>query len=93
MAERLSGGNAALTLLANTIATGAALLTLILTFGPISGAHFNPAVTIALALEEIFSMQEVTVYLAAQFTGGVLGTLLARSIQIPQFFRRRSPPI
>jgi glycerol uptake facilitator-like aquaporin len=51
MAERLAGGNAALALLANTIATGAALVALILAFAPISGAHFNPAVSFAAALE------------------------------------------
>ncbi len=51
MGERLAGGNVAIALLANTIATGAALLTLILTFGPISGAHLNPAVTLADAIE------------------------------------------
>jgi glycerol uptake facilitator-like aquaporin len=51
MAERLAGGNAALTLLANTIATGAALVALILTFGPISGAHLNPAVTLSFTLQ------------------------------------------
>jgi glycerol uptake facilitator-like aquaporin len=51
MGERLAGGNVAIALLANTIATGAALVALILTFGPISGAHFNPAVTLADAIE------------------------------------------
>ena len=52
MGERLAGGNVAITLLANTLATGAALVALILTFGPISGAHFNPAVTLADAVQD-----------------------------------------
>ena len=54
MGERLAGGNVAIALLANTIATGAALVALILTFGPISGAHFNPAVTLSDAIEQVF---------------------------------------
>jgi glycerol uptake facilitator-like aquaporin len=58
MAERLSGGNIALALLANTIATGAALVALILAFGPVSGAHFNPAVSFADALERGLSARE-----------------------------------
>ena len=73
MAERLSAGNAAIALLANTIATGAALVALILTFGPISGAHFNPAVTVADAWRGGLSWREATAYISAQLAGGVAG--------------------
>jgi len=77
MAERLSGGNVALALLANTIATGAALVALILTFGSISGAHFNPAVTLADALEGGLTRTEAWGYVPAQIVGGITGTLVA----------------
>ena len=77
MGERLAGGNAAIALLANTLATGAALVTLILTFGPISGAHFNPAVSIANAVGGSIPWIEAGVYIAAQIFGAVLGVLVA----------------
>ena len=77
MAERLSGGNAGLALLANSIATGAALVALILAFGPVSGAHFNPAVSLADALERGLTFPEAIAYSGAQVTGGILGTLVA----------------
>jgi len=77
MGERLAGGNVAIALLANTIATGAALLALILTFGPISGAHFNPAVTLADALEHGIPWSEVPAYIAAQCAGGIFGAVVA----------------
>jgi glycerol uptake facilitator-like aquaporin len=77
MGERLAGGNVAIALLANTIATGAALLALILTFGPISGAHFNPAVTLADALEHGIPWSEVPANIAAQCAGGILGAVVA----------------
>ena len=77
MGERLAGGNMAIALLANTAATGAALAALILTFGPISGAHFNPAVTLADALEHGISWREARAYVAAQCTGGIGGTMVA----------------
>src|SRR5580693_1606669 len=77
MGERLAGGSVAIALLANTIATGAALLALILTFGPISGAHFNPAVTLADALEHGIPWSEVPAYIAAQCAGGILGAVVA----------------
>jgi glycerol uptake facilitator-like aquaporin len=77
MAERLSAGNMALALLANTIATGAALLALILTFGPLSGAHFNPAVSLSMALTRRIPFLDVSAYIGAQLGGAVLGTLLA----------------
>jgi len=77
MGEQLAQGNTAIALLANTIATGTALLTLILTFGPLSGAHFNPAVTLAVAVRRVFPWREAIPYIAAQLLGGLLGTLLA----------------
>ena len=77
MGERLAGGNVAIALLANTIATGAALVALILTFGPISGAHFDPAVTLADAIESGILWREVPIYITAQFAGGILGAVLA----------------
>lgn len=77
MGERLAGGNVAIALLANTIATGAALLALILTFGPISGAHLNPAVTLADALEGRIPWSEVAAYVCAQCVGGLLGAITA----------------
>lgn len=77
MAERLSNGNFGLALLANTIATGAALVALILTFGPISGAHFNPAVTLADAMEGGLAWTQASGYLLAQIAGGAVGTVTA----------------
>jgi len=77
MAERLAGGNIALALLANTIATGAALVALILTFGPVSGAHLNPAVSVAMGMRVLMPWPEVVGYMAMQFAGGLVGTLLA----------------
>lgn len=77
MGERLAGGNVAIALLANTIATGAALAALILTFGPISGAHFNPAVTVADAIEHGVTWTEVPVYITAQCVGGIAGAVAA----------------
>src|SRR6266498_662322 len=77
MGERLCGGNMALALLANTIATGAALVALILTFGPISGAHFNPVVSLADAIEGGIAWPEMFAYVIAQFSGGIGGTILA----------------
>jgi len=80
MAERLSDGNQALALLANTLATGAGLVALILTFGPISGAHLNPVVTICDAWQGGLSWKEVPGYLAAQFGGAVAGILVAHGM-------------
>jgi glycerol uptake facilitator-like aquaporin len=77
MAERLAGGNAAIALLANTMATGAALVALILAFGPISGAHLNPAVTLADALEGGLAWREVAAYVCAQLFGGIVGAMSA----------------
>ena len=84
MAEQLSGGNAAIALLANTLATGAALVALILTFGPISGAHFNPAVTLADAIEGGIPWPETPGYILAQVAGAILGTISAHLMfQLP----------
>jgi len=77
MGERLSSGNVAIALLANTIATGAALVALILTFGPISGAHLNPAVTLADAWQRGIPWREVPAYLAAQVAGAFTGVAAA----------------
>jgi len=77
MGERLSGGNVAIALLANTIATGAALVALILTFGPISGAHLNPAVTVSDAIEHGLPWREALAYIAAQCAGGFVGAVAA----------------
>jgi glycerol uptake facilitator-like aquaporin len=77
MAARLSGGNGALALLCNTLSSGAILTVLILTFGPVSGAHFNPAVSIALALRREFSARVTAVYIVAQVIGGIIGVWAA----------------
>src|SRR3954467_14332908 len=73
MGERLAGGNAAIALLANTIATGAGLVALILTFGPISGAHLNPVVTLADATQGGVAWRSVPAYVAAQIVGAFVG--------------------
>ena len=80
MAERLAGGNVAIALSANTLATGAALVALILTFGPISGAHFNPVVTLAAAMECELPWADVPAYVLAQVSGGIAGTLVAHAM-------------
>ncbi|HEX3594959.1 MAG TPA: MIP/aquaporin family protein [Polyangiaceae bacterium] len=77
MGERLAGGNAAIALLANTLATGAGLVTLILTFGSISGAHFNPAVTLADATKGGLAWRDVPVYVLAQVGGAFVGVAVA----------------
>jgi glycerol uptake facilitator-like aquaporin len=77
MAARLSGGNDALALLCNTVPTGAVLAVLIQMFGPVSGAHFNPAVSVGFALRGELSWQDAALYIACQVTGAILGVLLA----------------
>lgn len=77
MGERLAAGNVAIALLANTIATGAALVALILAFGPISGAHFNPAVSLADALERGIAWPVAAWYIAAQCAGAIGGAIAA----------------
>ena len=77
MGERLAGGNVAIALLANSVATGAALIALILTLGPISGAHFNPAVTLADAWQRGLPWREVPGYVVAQVLGAFAGVAAA----------------
>jgi glycerol uptake facilitator-like aquaporin len=77
MGEQLAGGNVAIALLANTMATGAGLVALILTFGPISGAHFNPAVTLADATQGGLPWREVPGYIVAQLVGAFAGVATA----------------
>jgi glycerol uptake facilitator-like aquaporin len=77
MAERLSGGNDAIALLANTVATATALVAAILTFGPISGGHFNPVVSLADASQHGLRWRDVPAYVAAQLSGAVLGVWIA----------------
>jgi glycerol uptake facilitator-like aquaporin len=90
MGERLSEGNVAIALLANTIATGAALVALILTFGPIPGAHFNPAVTLADASQRGLPWREVPVYIVAQVVGAFAGVAAADVMfELPVFFASR----
>ncbi len=80
MAARLAGGNGALALLCNTLPTGAILTVLILTFGPVSGAHFNPAVSIAFALRGDISWRDATAYIAVQIAGGIVGVWMAHAM-------------
>jgi len=80
MGETLAGGNVAIALLANAVATGAALVALILTFGPVSGAHFNPAVTLADAALGGIRWHEVPIYLVSQVTGACLGVAAAHGM-------------
>jgi glycerol uptake facilitator-like aquaporin len=77
MAAKLAGGNGALALLCNTLPTGAILTVLILTFGPVSGAHFNPAVSIAFALRGELPVRTAAIYVGAQVIGGILGVWAA----------------
>ena len=77
MGERLAGGSVGLALLANSVATGAALVALILTFGPISGAHFNPAVTVADASQGGLTWRDAGAYVLAQIVGAVAGVAIA----------------
>jgi len=87
MAERLAGGNGAIALLANTLATGAALVVLILTIGPISGAHFNPVVTLADASQGGLAWHDVPGYLLAQVLGALVGVAAANLMfGLPIFF-------
>jgi glycerol uptake facilitator-like aquaporin len=90
MGERLAGGNVAIALLANTLATGAMLVALILTFGPISGAHLNPAVTLAEASQGGLAWHEAAYYMAAQILGAFAGVAAAHLMfGAPLFFASR----
>ena len=80
MGERLSNGNAALALLGNTLATGAGLVVLITVFAPLSGAHFNPAVTLVFALKRELGWRTSAAYVAAQLAGAVLGVWIAHAM-------------
>ena len=80
MGERLAGGNVALALLGNTLATGAMLVVLIGMFGPISGAHFNPAVTAVFALKREITSADAAGYVMAQIAGGIVGVLVAHAM-------------
>jgi len=87
MAERLSGGNIAIALLANTTATGAALFALIFMFAPISGAHFNPAVTLSEAFNGAIEWKDASGYLVAQITGALFGVGIANLMfDLPVYF-------
>jgi glycerol uptake facilitator-like aquaporin len=77
MGEKLAGGNVAVALLANTIATGAALVALICTFGQISGAHFNPVVSLAEAIDGGLAWRDAVAYVVVQIVGGIAGVVLA----------------
>jgi glycerol uptake facilitator-like aquaporin len=80
MAAKLAGGNGALALLCNTLPTGAMLVVLILTFGPISGAHFNPAVSMALALRRELLASDAAIYITVQIVGGIVGVLATHAM-------------
>jgi len=80
MGESLAGGNVAIALLGNTIATGAILVVLILAFGPLSGAHFNPAVTLAFLMRREIAPGEAMLYVLAQIAGGLIGALVAHAM-------------
>ena len=80
MAAKLAGGNGALALLCNTLPTGAILTVLILTFGPVSGAHFNPAVSVAFALRRELSLPEAFAYILVQIIGGIIGVWAAHAM-------------
>lgn len=87
MGERLAGGNVAIALLANTLATGTGLVVLILTFGPVSGAHFNPAVTLADAWQGGLAWRDVPPYIVAQVVGAFLGVAAAHGMfDLPLYF-------
>jgi len=92
MAERLAGGNAAIALLANSIATGAALVALILSFGPVSGAHFNPVVSLAEVSAGRMRLPVAAMYLCAQFAGGVLAVFATHAMFGERLFQFSGHP-
>ena len=87
MGETLAGGNDALALLGNTVATGAMLVVLILIFGPVSGAHFNPAVTLCFLIRRDISLSVAFAFVVAQIVGGLVGVCAAHAMfELPAFF-------
>ena len=82
MAAKLAGGNIAVALLGNTIPTGAILVVLISIFGPLSGAHFNPLVTLAALINRSMTAKQTAGYVAAQFIGALLGVIIAHAMLI-----------
>ena len=80
MGERLAGGNISIALLGNTLATGAGLAVLIIIFGPVSGAHLNPAVTLAFLLRREIGLAPATLYIGAQLAGAIAGVMLAHAM-------------
>src|SRR6201996_6202346 len=80
MGERLAGGNAAIALLGNTLATGAGLVVLIHMFGPVSGAHFNPVVTLAVLMQRETDARTAILYVIAQLAGAILGVWIAHAM-------------
>jgi len=92
MAERIAGGNIAIALLGNTLATAAGLYVLIVVFAPISGAHFNPAVTLACGLRREMRLHEVCAYIAVQIIGMLAGVLLAHAMfELPWWLPSTKP--
>jgi len=92
MAERLAGGNAGVALLANTLATAAGLYALIVVFAPLSGAHFNPAVTLVFALRREISPRDACAYVAAQIAGMLCGVVLAHAMfELPWWLPSTKP--
>lgn len=92
MGERLAAGNDAVALVANTIATGAALFVLIVSFSPVSGAHFNPAVTLVSLLDGRMNAKDSVIYIASQIAGGLIGTVAANLMfGLAPFFASTKP--
>jgi glycerol uptake facilitator-like aquaporin len=92
MAERIAGGNMAIALLGNTLATAAGLYVLIVVFAPVSGAHFNPAVTLACGLRRELRLHEVCAYIAVQIVGMLVGVLLAHAMfELPWWLPSTKP--
>lgn len=87
MGERLSGGNDAIALLGNTLATGAALVVLITIFGPVSGAHFNPAVSLVALLRKNMSPAHAALYIVAQMVGAIVGVIAAHAMFAEPLFQ------
>jgi glycerol uptake facilitator-like aquaporin len=92
MAERIAGGNTAVALLGNTLATAAGLYVLIVVFAPVSGAHFNPAVTLACVLRREMRLREAGAYIAVQIVGMLIGVLLAHAMfELPAWLPSTKP--